>query len=87
MSFLSEETKLPGKLTYLSRFYHARSDGSNDKDKSEDLSTEKCLLAAANIVRLVRLLKGSAGLARSAPGVQLCATTCLPDEPSGAGAS
>ncbi|KPV73843.1 uncharacterized protein RHOBADRAFT_54437 [Rhodotorula graminis WP1] len=35
-----------------------------------NISTEKCLMAASNIVRLVKLLRGSAGLRFSAPGVQ-----------------
>ncbi|PRQ75792.1 Fungal specific transcription factor domain-domain containing protein [Rhodotorula toruloides] len=35
-----------------------------------NVSTEKCLVAASNIVRLVKLLRGSAGLRKAAPGVQ-----------------
>lgn len=41
------------------------------QETTEDVSTEKCLIAANNIVRLVRLSKGSSGLTRTAPGVQL----------------
>ncbi|GJN93620.1 hypothetical protein Rhopal_006677-T1 [Rhodotorula paludigena] len=35
-----------------------------------NISTEKCLIASNNIVRLVKLLRGSAGLRVAAPGVQ-----------------
>lgn len=40
---------------------------------STNISTDKCLYAAANIVRLVKLLKNSAGLRKAAPGIQHCA--------------
>lgn len=40
---------------------------------STNISTDKCLYAAANIVRLVKLLKNSAGLKKAAPGIQHCA--------------
>lgn len=41
-------------------------------DTTTNVSTEKCLAAAANIVRLVKLLKSSSpsGLRRAACGVQ-----------------
>ncbi|GAA5847252.1 hypothetical protein JCM9279_006158 [Rhodotorula babjevae] len=35
-----------------------------------NISTEKCLMAASSIVRLIKLLRGSAGLRFCAPGVQ-----------------
>ncbi|KWU43954.1 hypothetical protein RHOSPDRAFT_34576 [Rhodotorula sp. JG-1b] len=47
--------------------------GGGKQETTEDVSTEKCLIAANNIVRLVRLSKGSSGLTRTAPGVQLAA--------------
>ncbi|GAA5988940.1 hypothetical protein JCM5350_007488 [Sporobolomyces pararoseus] len=40
---------------------------------STNISTDKCLYAATNIVRLVKLLKNSAGLRKAAPGIQHCA--------------
>ncbi|GAA5985225.1 hypothetical protein JCM10908_002575 [Rhodotorula pacifica] len=43
------------------------------QETTDDISTEKCLVAAGHIVRLVKLLKHSAGLSRAAPGVQLAA--------------
>ncbi|GAA6017790.1 hypothetical protein JCM11491_004620 [Sporobolomyces phaffii] len=46
-------------------FFRRRSPNS-----SINISTEKCLFAAANIVRLVKLLDKSAGLRKAAPGVQ-----------------
>ncbi|GAA5918333.1 hypothetical protein JCM6882_008217, partial [Rhodosporidiobolus microsporus] len=39
-------------------------------DPTTNVSTEKCLVAASNIVRLIKLLRGSAGLRKAAPGVQ-----------------
>ncbi|BGP19264.1 hypothetical protein JCM10213v2_007351 [Rhodosporidiobolus nylandii] len=46
-------------------FFRRQSD-----DSLTNVSTEKCLIAASNIVRLVKLLKGSAGLRMAAPGIQ-----------------
>ncbi|GAA5880587.1 hypothetical protein JCM3774_004744 [Rhodotorula dairenensis] len=46
---------------------------ANGQETTEDVSTEKCLVAANNIVRLVKLMKGSSGLSRAAPGAQLAA--------------
>lgn len=42
----------------------------HSKDATTNVSTEKCLAAAANIVRLIKLHKNSKGLKCAAPGVQ-----------------
>ncbi|GAA6010938.1 hypothetical protein JCM10207_004000 [Rhodosporidiobolus poonsookiae] len=42
----------------------------HSSDPTTNVSTEKCLVAASNIVRLIKLLRGSAGLRKAAPGVQ-----------------
>ncbi|GAA6036432.1 hypothetical protein JCM8097_003503 [Rhodosporidiobolus ruineniae] len=42
----------------------------HSSDPTTNVSTEKCLVAASNIVRLVKLLRGSAGLRKAAPGIQ-----------------
>ncbi|GAA5988920.1 hypothetical protein JCM11641_002915 [Rhodosporidiobolus odoratus] len=39
-------------------------------DPTTNVSTEKCLTAAGNIVRLIKLLRGSTGLRMAAPGIQ-----------------
>ncbi|GAA5853879.1 hypothetical protein JCM8547_007483 [Rhodosporidiobolus lusitaniae] len=42
----------------------------HSSDPTTNVSTEKCLVASSNIVRLIKLLRGSAGLQMAAPGVQ-----------------
>ncbi|KAK4048987.1 hypothetical protein OIO90_005622 [Microbotryomycetes sp. JL221] len=52
----------------------------HSKDPTTNVSTEKCLVAAAGIVRLIKLLKKGSGLRLTAPGVQhsaFCAGTIL----------
>ncbi|ORY50689.1 hypothetical protein BCR35DRAFT_356107 [Leucosporidium creatinivorum] len=48
----------------------------HSKDATTNVSTEKCLAAAANIVRLIKLHKNSKGLTCAAPGVQHAAFCC-----------
>ncbi|BGP42685.1 hypothetical protein JCM10450v2_006792 [Rhodotorula kratochvilovae] len=47
----------------------------HSSNPTTNVSTEKCLVGAGNIVRLVKLLRGSAGLRLAAPGVQHAAFT------------
>lgn len=69
---------------YVCSFFRQASSlvAHNTQETTEDVSTEKCLVAANNIVRLVKLMKGSTGLSRAAPGAQLYVRTISFPQPT-----
>ncbi|GAA5887094.1 hypothetical protein JCM5296_001592 [Sporobolomyces johnsonii] len=74
----SDPTKAPHPhIIVLNCVYHLMHIGlhrpffrRHSSNPSTNISTDKCLFAASNIVRLVKLLKNTVGLRKAAPGIQ-----------------